>query len=65
VTHTSHKVTDADLIKRGGEYHRVMLAGEAVIGAYDKQIPWEEWTAANWNPRKLQRRNRPPQLRLL
>ncbi len=34
-----------------------------VVGAYDKQIPWQEWTAAKWNPRKLQRR-RPPQLPL-
>lgn len=28
-----------------------------VIGAYDKQISWDEWTAARWNPRKLQRRS--------
>jgi hypothetical protein len=28
-----------------------------VVGAYDKQIPWDEWTEAKWNPRKLQRRS--------
>lgn len=34
-----------------------------VIGAYDKQIPWSEWTEARYQPRNLQRRNR--QLALL
>jgi len=27
-----------------------------VIGAYDKGIPWEEWAAARYDPRKLTRR---------
>jgi hypothetical protein len=27
-----------------------------VIGSYDKAIPWDEWTRARWNPRKLDRR---------
>lgn len=35
-----------------------------VVGAYDKKIPWKEWTAARWNPRKLKRRQS-SQLRLL
>lgn len=26
-----------------------------VIGAYDKAIPWEEWSAARWRPERLQR----------
>lgn len=33
-----------------------------VIGAYDKGIPWSEWTEARADPRKLQRRSE--QLRL-
>lgn len=28
-----------------------------VIGGYDKGIPWEEWSAAKCQPRRLQRRN--------
>lgn len=27
-----------------------------VIGGYDKQIPWAEWTAARYDPRGLHRR---------
>lgn len=29
-----------------------------VVGAYDKSIPWDEWTRARWNPRRLTRRGR-------
>lgn len=34
-----------------------------IIGAYDKQIPWAEWSAANFDPHKLTRRA-PPQEQL-
>lgn len=29
-----------------------------VVGAYDKQIPWDEWCSARGQPRNLQRRSR-------
>ncbi len=40
MTHSSHKVTAADMIKGGGEYHRVMLAGEAVVVAINLTDNW-------------------------